>query len=141
MKQKRTLKFVLIGCAVVIVCLVFGFCGYLYWQTAVDEQTAARNIANRLGIQPDPATVTDYVYCQLIVLGEPKQKVEENLSKVGSYHSDQNNSFTSYTFDDPYIGPFLGEIQLDYDSNWVLIAKGKRVSLGDYQSFTCSYKQ
>ena len=119
--SKSTTKIIIIAVIViVIVCVGVSILGVQKIQqrseeNAAEEERVLNEISERIGVEPDWLAVREYVYCDVLKPGTPREEVDRRLSQVGSWHSNIGNTLVS--FEERFTYNTLCPLSLRYDEN------------------------
>jgi hypothetical protein len=117
------------------VCLIAGLAAI---KINIDLNNSVEEISSELHIAPNVDIVRDYVYCELLVIGDTQPQIEENLRKIGAFSVYGDYFVKKYQFKNPDINYIIKELHLTYDKSWRLKKKGIAVGFGDYQKIKCT---
>ncbi len=120
-----------------IICISIGVILVSFWRINQDLDTVIKNISDRNNINPTGDSVRNYVYCSVLVIGDPIVQVEKKLKTVDDYTVFGNYQVKKYRFVNPDVNYLLGELHLTFNSDWKLVEKGKAAGFGDYSKINC----
>jgi hypothetical protein len=103
------------------------FAGYIYKnirQYQAEDKIVLAGISKQTGLKPDWLAIREYVYCDLLKLGTPKDKVVTGLSLIGKNNADVEDTSPTINFSDPHIDYNLSPLFLEYNQDWILIDSG-----------------
>ena len=115
-----------------MVCMAFTFAGVVggrLWQASIDNQRVLREVSTRLSIGEDWNEVKYYVDCEILVLGTSRDEIENQLLRVGPYHSRDFAAHSMFVFENYFIRRVLLDYTLYFDDKGLLTTKQRRTGL------------
>lgn len=119
-------------------CILASFLFYAIIQISFDINKAVEKISSQLNISPEGDAIRDYVYCNLLVIGDTQPQVETKLRLIGDFSIYGNYFVKKYRFNNSDFNFLIKELHLTYDRNWRLQEKGFSAGFGDYKKIECN---
>ncbi len=113
-------QYVVFGLIIVALCVVSSFLGWVagrFRERQIIDEYALVSIASRLQVVADWENIREYVYCDVLLLGDKWSKIETKLAQVGPFtrYDTTNFSYTTINFDEYFTGVHVGDLYLVFD--------------------------